>query len=266
MNQSTLRALQLVELLAERGPTSLATIAARLALTKSTAHRFVTTLVQAGYVQQNDGDRTYRLTTRIVGIASKVLEQIEAGTEVAPILHETAELTAQTCHLAILEGAEVVYIAKVEGGQSVVMATRVGGRSCAHSTAVGKVLLAAEGPAAWQRYVVDPGLTRRTARTLCEPSELFEELEQVGRVGYAVDGEENEEGIRCVAAPVRDHADEVVAALSVSGWTLSMTDERVKELVPLVRGQAEKASRRLGAGAAVRRDRWGLVAGEEHDP
>jgi DNA-binding IclR family transcriptional regulator len=246
-NQSALRALAVLELLAETGPASLATIANRLGLNKSTTHRFVTTLVHAGYVQQTPDTRAYRLTTKLVGVASAILDQIEVGKEVAPVLEETARLTAQTVHLAILEQFDVVYIAKVEGGQSVVMATRVGGRSMLHSTALGKALLAAQPEAVWERYVSGHGLTRRTQQTITTPSEFYAELRKIRAEGVSHDVGENEDGIRCVAAPVRDHTGDVVAAMSVSGWTMSMTEDRIPALVPLLREQAERASQLLGA-------------------
>lgn len=250
-NQSTQRALDVLELLAETGPARLTTIATRLELNKSTAHRFVATLVDAGYLQQDPDTRAYRLTMKMVGMAFKILDQIQIGNEVAPVLQQTARLTAQTVHLAILDHGEVVYIDKVEGGQSVVMASRIGGRSMAHTTAVGKILLAAQAESSWERYVAVHGLIRRTEATLRAPDEFFAELRRVKRQGHAVDAGENEEGIRCVAAPIRDHRDEVVAALSVSGWTMSMTEQRIESLIPVVREQAAKASAMLGAGALL---------------
>jgi IclR family acetate operon transcriptional repressor len=249
MNESARRTLQIIEYLAERGPTGLSRMASDLSLNKSTAHRFLATLVEAGFARR-DGNRSYTLTTKVVGLGSKVLDRIEIRDEVRPHLERLSALTSETAHLAILEDWEIVYIDKVDGQQAVTMASRIGGRGHCHSTALGKVLLADLPQEAWTRYVKEKGLGRRTPNTIVEPARLRPELAVVRERGYAVDDAENEQGIRCVAAPVRDHDGDVVAAMSISGWTVSMTTDRIPELVPIVARHAERASRALGYGSS----------------
>lgn len=249
VSQSARRALLLVEHLAEAGPSRLSSIASTLELNKTTAFRFVSALVEMGWVQQDPATRVYGLSPRVVELGSMVLDRMEIRHEVRPHLERLAELTSETVHLGVLDGLEMVYIDKVEGRQAVSMASRLGARGACHSTALGKVLLAARPEEEWARYVENGGLTRRTDHTFVDAKRFGEELERVRQRGYAVDNVENEDGIRCVAAPIRDHTGGVVAAMSVSGWTVSMTRERLPELIPLVTEQAASASAALGCPA-----------------
>lgn len=246
MSQSAHRTLGLLEYLALSGPSSLSSIATDLKLNKSTAHRFVSALVERGYVQQNPTTRRYSPTPKLVELAYQVLDRIEIRKEVRPFLEELASRSSETAHLAILDGLEIVYMDKVEGSQAVRMASRIGARGLCHTTALGKVLLAALPKEEWANYVKEVGLRPRTARTIIDRDRFLSELERVREVGYAIDDVENEEGIRCVGAPIRDHTGSVAAAMSLSGWTVSMTPERVVELAPLVVDLAAQASDALG--------------------
>lgn len=245
-SQSARRTLRLLAHLAEAGPSSLASIASALDVNKSTAHRFLAALVEEGWVARVPSTRHYALTPRIVQVGSLVLDRMEVRREVLPYLEALSRATSETVHLGVLDGFEVAYVDKVDGPGAVKMASRIGGRGTCHSTGMGKVLLASRPEEEWERYVDEVGLARRTARTLTESRAFFEELRKVRREGYAVDDVENEEGIRCVAVPIRDRDGAVVAAMSVSGWTLSMTPDRIPALVPQVLEQAQEASRALG--------------------
>lgn len=249
-SQSAERVLRMIEFLAETGRAGLGTIAEGLGLNKSTAHRFVSALVRTGYARQDPADRTYSLTPRVVEIASHVVQRLQIHRVARPVLEELAAAVAETVHLGILDGYDLVYIDKVEGNSTVRMASRIGARATCHSTALGKVLLAALSEEEWEGYVRQRGLERRTPRTITSREGLFDELRRVREQGWAADDVENEEGIRCVGAPVRDHRGEVVAAISISGWTVSMTERRIPGLVPLLLDHARRASETLGHHAA----------------
>jgi IclR family acetate operon transcriptional repressor len=251
MNQSTRRALQILEYLARTGPASLNSMARDLGLNKSTAHRFVNALIQEGYAQQDSVTRAYGPTMRLVELATEILQRLDIRTTVRPVLEDTAGTTSETVHLAILENDEIVYIDKVEGRQAMQMGSRVGRRGTCHSTALGKVLLASRPPHEWEDYINTRGLVARTPNTIVDPGRLRNELERVRERGHAIDNVENEEGIRCVAAPIRDHTGSVVAAISISGWTVSMTMRRVQDLVPIIVARSAEASRLLGSPRAA---------------
>jgi len=245
-SQSARRTLRLLAYLAAAGPSSLSSVALALGVNKSTAHRFLSALVEEGWAGQIPTTREYVLTPRVLQVGSLVLDRMEVRSEARPHLEALSRETSETTHLGTLDGFEVAYVDKVEGHGAVKMASRIGGRGTCHSTSMGKVLLSSRPEEEWARYVDEVGLVRRTAKTFTEPQAFYEELRRIRRDGYAVDDVENEEGIRCLAAPIRDRDGAVVAAMSVSGWTLSMTPERIPELVPVVLGRAEGASRALG--------------------
>lgn len=252
LNKSAIRAIELLEDLAVAGPSPLGEIARRLGWDKATTHRFVRTLVEAGYALQDPVSRRYWLSLRLLPLANAVLDAIDIRSELRPVLTELAALTGETVHLGTLEQDEVVYIDKVDGRQAIRMASRVGLRAPCHSSALGKALLAHGDPAEWPRIIEAKGLPRRTARTITNPVQFVAELERTRACGYAVDDVENEDGIRCIGAPIRDHDATIVAALSLSGWTLTMTSERVRDELPAVILEfAMKASERLGYAAAA---------------
>lgn len=247
MSQATRRTLRILEYLAGAGEVSLSQIATDLGLTVSTTHRFLATLVDEGYLRQNPRTRHYSLTLRVLNVAAQTLASLDIRSVLRPVLESLSASTEETSHLALLDRMEVTYIDKVDGSGAVQMASHVGYRAPCHSTALGKVLLAALAEPEWKRYIDEHGLEPRTDHTITDPAEFLAELGRVRRRGYALDNLENENGIRCVAAPIRDHTATVTAALSISGWTLSMTMTRIRNvLVPVVLEHASGASQRLG--------------------
>ena len=125
------------------------------------------------------------------------------------------------------------------------MSSGLGSRAPAHCTSVGKALLAYQPPEI-VKQVLDLGLKRYTANTISDPQKLMDELAQIRTRGYAIDDEEIEAGLRCVAAPIRDHSGQVVAAISVAAPVQRMTKKTVQATIPSVQASAESISRRLG--------------------
>jgi len=240
--QTVLRALALLEAVAE-GVHDLEGLRARVGLSRSTAHRLLSTLVRAGYLRHSPR-AGYRLGPRLIELGFRAHAGLHLPSLARPYLEELSEATRETVHLGVLDGTEVVYIDKVPGKRELQMASYIGARVPAQSTALGKALVSTLPPEEWLRAFV-PGL-RRTERTIAEPDRFLEEIARVARQGYALDLEENEPGIRCVAAPVRDGAGRGVAAISISSAVIYLTDERIQELIPLVQATAREISRELG--------------------
>lgn len=250
-NQSVQRAIKILEYLAAAdGPKDLTVISRNVQLNKSTVYRFLTTLEADRYVHQDAVTGRYSLGSKVTWLSAKFLEKNEIRNVAHAILEDLSQQTGETAHLAILDGDEVCYVDKINGAQAVLMASRVGLRMPIHCTALGKALLAYRPRSEWRRYVETNGLPARTARTITCPDQFYAELENVRRQGYAWDQLENEDGIRCVAAPVRDANGDVVAAISISGWIITMTEERLQELTPRVCAAAEAISARLGCEMA----------------
>jgi DNA-binding IclR family transcriptional regulator len=247
LNFSVAKAFAILEYLAAADASrDLGVISSDLRMNKSTVYRFLTTLGNLGYVEQDMETGRYALGSRVVLLASKFLDSLNFRDQARPFLEKLVRETRETVHLAILDDFEVVYIDKVDGLQPVKMASRVGNRMPAHSTGLGKALLAGMDEGAWADYVNVKGLTRYTPNTIDTPEEFYEHLRQIRARGYAIDDCENEDGIRCVAVPVQDYTGETIAAISIAGWSLTMTPERDEELACLARNTAQALTERLG--------------------
>ncbi len=225
-------------------------LSCELNLPKPTIHRILGTLRHFGYVTQDEVSRAYRLGFRLVEMGQVVLDQIDLRKEAEPFLSQLASQVHETAHLVILDRGEIVYLEKIEkvsDPKSLRMASRVGMRNYAHSCAVGKVLLSFLSDRERDEIIQQKGLPKLTGNTIVNVDELKRHLVDVRAQGFAVDDEENEEGIRCVAAPVRNDRGEVIAAISISGPSVRMSMDRIhRELKGQVIKTAEEISKKLG--------------------
>jgi IclR family acetate operon transcriptional repressor len=226
--QSVDRALALLEALtAADAPMGVGEVAEATGLPLGTAHRLLRSLQVRGYVR-HDASRKYALGAAALRLGDAALRAL--GRSARPHLATLVAFSGETANLAVLEGNDAVYVAQVPSPHTLRMFAEVGRHVPPHSTAVGKVLLAglpADQVAALLRRT---GLPYRTERTITDPDVLLAELRRVRERGVAVDEEEQELGVRCIAVPVRDGA-QVVAALSVSGPAERFAGERTPGLV-----------------------------------
>lgn len=220
-------------------------LAQRLGLAKSTVHRLATTLVEYDILEQNRETGKYRLGLALFELGTLVRRKMDVTNEAQAQIHALADLTGETVQLAILDHLSVLYIRVRESRQAVRMSQGLGSRAPAHCTSVGKALLAHQ-PVEVIQQVIENGLRRYTPNTITEGPALMEELATVRNRGYALDDEEIEQGLRCVAAPIRDHSGRVVAAISVAAPVQRMTKKTVQATVPSVMAAGEAISRRLG--------------------
>ena len=220
-------------------------LALRLGLAKSTVHRLATTLVEYDILEQNRETGKYRLGLALFELGTLVRRKMDTVAESRAQMRAVAEMTGETVQLAVLDHQSVLYIRILESRQAVRMSTIAGSRAPAHATSVGKVLLAHQAPDEVQQ-IIDNGLKRYTTNTITDPALLREELASVKSRGYAIDDEEIEVGLRCVAAPIRNHSGRVIAALSVAAPVQRMTKKTVQTTIPTVVAAADAISRRLG--------------------
>ena len=247
-NSSSLRrALAILDLVAsaagrDKGAT-LAELADGVETTKSTVLRLIAPLIEQRLVRQ-DPDGTYRMAVGVLGLASACLTDLDIRSTAQPTLREIADATGQTAHLLVYSDGRVTYVDKVAGASPIQMASRIGDTGTAYSTASGKAMLAFLGDDELER-VIALGLAPRTAATITDPTELREHLAVVREWGFAYDDLENEDGIRCVAAPVFNHAGACVCAISVSGPAELVATNRDGYTDIIVAGAA-RISRELG--------------------
>jgi len=220
-------------------------LAKRLGLAKSTVHRLASTLLEQGMLEQNAGDGKYHLGLALFELGTLVRRKMDFTVEARPYLRTLAERTGETVHLAILDHDSVLYIITHESKQALRMGSKVGTRVPVHSTAVGKTLLAFQ-PEAEIARIIARGLPASAPGTIVDPKVLQRELAQVRARDYAVDDEESEVGLRSIAAPVRSHSGNVIAAISIAGPVHRMTKKMLLGWVKELADAAAAVSQRLG--------------------
>lgn len=225
---------------------SITELANRMGMYKSTVHRLLTTMMRHRAVEQDDVTGRYKLGYGVLDLGMRLLSSIDLRAEALPFLQKLATEVNEVVHLAFLDQGEVVYIEKVESPQTIRMHSRVGTRVPVHATGLGKAILAFLPQHEMMRIVDRYGLPRLTEHTLTERRVFLQSLQLTRETGYAFDLEEHELGVCCVAAPIQDNTGRVVAACSVSGPSIRMDMNRLRELVPYVKQTAAEISARLG--------------------
>ena len=240
------RSLDLIEALARNHHDLTITEAHRkFKIPKSSVYAILQTLKARGYVEQDQDDR-YFLTLKLFSLGSALVDSLDLRKEVSPLLKELTEKAAITGHVAVRDGGHAVYIEKAEVLGAIRLTTQVGKRMPLHSTSIGKALIAHLPEEELDRIISKHGLTRFTHRTITGARELKKELAHVRAVGYAVSNEENEDGVRAVAAPIFDDDGRVAAAVNLGGSALQIKPGDFPSLGKLVRATALRMSRALG--------------------
>jgi len=221
-------------------------ISEKLGLYPSTTHRILDTLKHWGYVEQDLKTQKYRLGLKLLALGMAKLHQMDLVKEATPYLKELVKLCNETVHLGVLEGGEVLYLAKEESSQTIRMISYVGRRAPLHCTALGKVLLAHLSLEERKRTLGGKELPPLTENTITDKKELEKELDKVREQGFALDQEENEKDVRCVAAPIRNYKGDVIAALSISSPIFRIDKNAQDNLKEALMKTGEKISQRLG--------------------
>src|SRR5262252_6544487 len=223
----------------------ISTLAKRLGVAKSTAHRLASTLVSENLLEQDRATGKYRLGLALFRLGTLVRRRMNVSEVARPLLFSLREKTNETVHLAILDGTDIMYVYFLESTQAVRMRSDLGLRKPAYCTAEGQAILAFRPPEVVQ-VVIRKGLHARTPQTITDPDKLMKALETVRQKGCAVEDEESEIGVRCIAAPVRDDAGEVVAAVGVAGPVSRLSKKALTAFMPHVIATAGNISQRLG--------------------
>lgn len=245
--QSVFRALKILEYVAENGSVAgLTEISRGLGLSKSTAHGLIATLEKYGYMQQDSITGKYSLGLKTFEIGQAYVSNLDLREIVLPDLRELSQRYQETVHLAVLSGEDVVYIDKVDGSHSVGIRSRIGGRNPAYCTGVGKALLSGLTDLQIEKMYSGKIFERYTKNTVNKLSDLIYQIHQVRKNGYAVDVEEIELDLRCVAAPIKDNKGTVIAAVSLSGPSNRILDTKLNNIIADVTKTVKKISMRLG--------------------
>ena len=220
-------------------------LAKRLGLAKSTVHRLASTLIKDDMLEQDKQTGKYRLGLALFELGARVRRKMNVFNEAQFALKDLVEKTEETAHLTVLDHASVMFLYKFESRQAIRMKSILGARVPAHCSADGKAILAYQTKERIESIAVN-GLAALTAKTITSVEQLMVDLAQVRARGYALDDEETEVGLRAIAAPIRDHTGEVVAAISIAGPIQRMTKKVVLSHAPKVVAAADAISARLG--------------------
>jgi IclR family KDG regulon transcriptional repressor len=215
---SIIRAIDILELYSHNDiELGISEMARRLGLYKSMVSRIVSTLESRGILEKNLQTGKYKLGLQLYKLGLLARDESELVSISIPHLKALTDQTGETSNLVVMEGSQSMYVAQQEGRHMVRMFTRLGAKVLPHCTGAGKVLLAHMDIEKLRAVIEANGLPRFTEKTITTADALMQELEKIRRLGYSVDDREREPGVMCIAAPVRNAAGDVVAALSVSG-------------------------------------------------
>jgi IclR family KDG regulon transcriptional repressor len=241
------KGLRLVEVVAKTKSIGLRELAAEAGFPPSTVHRLLSILTACHYLTQDAGSKKYRLPLKFLELGAIVREDLDVIGVARPHMSALVEATSETVNLAFFDNGEVVYVDQISNSNSLLrMFTRVGTRAPLHCTGVGKARLAAMPDESVAEYWQSVKKERNTVNTIMDEQSLKRELQAIRRVGYAVDNEEMEIGVRCVACLIRQHRAGIVGSVSISGPSSRLTIDNVPSLGELVRESASRITADLG--------------------
>jgi DNA-binding IclR family transcriptional regulator len=241
------KALRLIDAVAKAKSVGLRELAAEMGFPPSTVHRLLAVLTASRYLAQDPESKKYRLSLKFLELGTVVRDDLDVITAARPHMTTLMEATSETVNLAFFDEVGIVYVDQVANSNSLLrMFTRVGTRAPLHCTGVGKACMAGLPEEFVTDYWCSADKQRYTDKTITDEASLRRELQDVRRLGYAVDDEEMEIGVRCVASAIHQHRSGIVAGVSISGPSSRLTTERIPLVGELVRQAAERISADLG--------------------
>ena len=220
----------------------------KLGLHKSTVHRLLASLSKGGLVERNPRNRKYSLGIGLIELAGTMLNSRNLPQIARPYLHHLADMVEELTYLGVRDGDEVLDIEQVPSPHLVQSVGWLGRRTPLHCTSTGKIFLA-HMPEQELEQVLGKGLARMTPKTICDPSDLRHELEEVREQGFATAFEELEEGTNAIAVPITKTDGTAIAAMGVVGPSYRFTPEKAMSQLDIIKSIAREVSHRLGESA-----------------
>jgi len=245
--QSVNRALDILECFGqEKSEWGLSELSQKLNLAPSTIHRLLNTLIKRGYIEQDVKLGKYKIGNNFLMLSGSVLNKCSLRIIAKPLLEELSRKTEETVHLCILSSNnQVFYLDKIESPKSISIISRIGQTLPPHVSGVGKVLLAHLSDEQLEKVLGQLELKRFTKNSITDKDQLKSELLKIRQQGYALDNQELEEGLICIASPIFNLEGKVIAAISISGPTFRL-NSKIKEYIPLVKRTAISISELMG--------------------
>lgn len=244
------KALAILDALGAHSRAGVKELAQQTGMPPSTVHRFLTTMARCGYVRQDPATKQYHLSLKLLELGAKVRIDLDIVVAARPHMRRLMEKSGETVNLVVFDAGEAVYVEQEANTRAMLrMFTRVGARVPLYCSGVGKAFLAWLGDEAALEYFAKVDKLRHTARTIMEPDALLRELRTIRQTGYAVDDEEMEAGVRCVAALILQAGPAVAGAMSISGPSARLPTDRLPELAALLLDASRTVSAQLGHDA-----------------
>lgn len=245
--QSVDRAFKIIEILKDRpkgiGVTELSNM---LEVSKSTAHRLLMSLYNADFVRQDMDNEKYLLGLRFIELGEIVSQNLDIKEIVYPYLYKLGNITGETAHLAVKNRNQINYIDKIESLKTIRMFSTIGKRAPLYCTGVGKAIFAFLPESEILDIIDETDFVKYTENTIVTKDEILKELENIRNLGYAIDDEEHELGIKCAAAPILNHNNEVVAGISVASPLMRLNDKKFENIIKEVLNASKAISKALG--------------------
>jgi IclR family transcriptional regulator, acetate operon repressor len=245
--QSVDRALHIIETLAEDDEGyRLSDLAVRTGLSTSTAHRLLTTLEKRRFVQFDRTESKWHVGAKSLAVGATFTRRRNFVAQAMPYLRKLRDQTRETANLAVVDDESIIVLTRIESREIMRSLTKVGGRVAMVASGVGKAVLATYPDEDVSAIIRRHGMPKLTEKSIIRASDLFRELAIIRKQSYAVDDEEARMGLRCVAAVVFNDCSEPLAAISVSGMTSRVTEERLPEIGKAVREVAAELTGAIG--------------------
>ena len=241
---SLAKGIRVMEALSEGKSLTVSQVANRLAINRAASHRFLATLRELGYVEKGDNDR-YGLTLKILEMGMRISIHSEVSRIARLYMQELSLAFNETVNLGYFDGRDIFHLDKIDSKEILRMDSALGSRAPAYSTALGKAILAFLPSDELNDYLATAKLSARTANTITSKKRFRQELEEIRENGFSRDNEELAYGLRCVAAPVFDHSDRPSYAISLSGPSLRMTDDRLQAMQLKIQQVCSRLSQKL---------------------
>ncbi|MCJ2377659.1 DNA-binding transcriptional regulator KdgR [Vibrio sp. ZSDZ34] len=243
---SVLKVFNILESLGDQKEIGVSELSQRLMMSKATTYRFLQTMKTLGYVSQQGEADKYSLTLKLFELGSKSLEWVDMIAIAEKEMRVISDETNETVHLGSLDQGSIIYIHKIDSSYSLRMHSRVGRRNPLHTTAIGKVLLAERDEAIIRKQLTGTEFIPSTKKTITNIEQLLEELAIVKQQHFGEDNEEQEPGLRCIAAPVYDRFGNVIAGVSVSFPTVRFDENKKSHYIKLLHQAGKNISEQLG--------------------
>ncbi|PIE53718.1 MAG: IclR family transcriptional regulator [Dethiosulfovibrio peptidovorans] len=247
--KSVVKAFSIMEALDKWGELSIGQLSEALEMDKATVHRLVSTMREAGYVNQDPDTRRYSNSLKLLAMGNRVMDRTGILKVARPHIKHLAGETGETVNLGILVGSKIVYIDKLESSSTIKVGQDIGADVPCYCSALGKAILAYSSDAVAEKILDHVVMRRYTKNSIVDKVALQEELRRVRETGFALDDEEYVEGLVCISAPVLDFTGSPVAALSISTPRFRFRQkEHMADYSRMVREEAGKISEKIGYG------------------